>query len=410
MHQRLIAFLAAATLAASSAFASGFQVAAQGARAMGMGLAYTAVADDATAIFFNPGGLALQGNGEILFGAMAAGNTEGTFDSARGTEEQRTGLSALPELHAFGTFGSAKYGVGVFTPFGLPMRWENPATFSGRYTSYTAILKTITVNPTVAWKIGSNLGIGLGADVMYSKIQLERFVPASATIPVNVAQAKINGDLFDNHGYGWNAGVLWTSGPLRLGASYRSSIDIDHDATTQFTVLVPGVPLPTTPLDTAVDIEYPSSLNLGAALRVGSITFSADADRTDWSSFDQLEIIVTGLPPQTPRPNNWGDTWAYRAGIEFPCGPITCRAGYFQDQTPQPLADVGPILPDADRTGYAFGIGWQGAHWGLDVADNYVRFDDRTTTATGTAAGTDRLAGTWRTTGNELAVNANYHW
>lgn len=395
-------------LAASSAFASGFQVAAQGARGMGMGLAYTAVADDATAIYFNPGALALQPNkGEVLIGIMGAGNTEGTFDSAAGKhEEQKTGLTAIPQIHAYDGFGTFKFGVGVYTPFGLPMRWENPASFLGRYTSYTAILKTINVNPTVAWQVTPNLGIGIGADYMSSKLQLERFIPASPTLPLNVAQAKISGDLFDNHGWGYNFGALWKSGPLRLGAAYRSSIDIDHDVTTRFTTLVPGVPLPSGPLPTTVDIEFPSSLNLGIAWTAGTTTLSFDADRTDWSSFDQLEIIVTGLPATAPRPNNWSDSWAYRAGVEFGGGPIKFRLGYFQDSTPQPLADVGPILPDADRTGYAAGIGWSGAHWGIDVADNYVRFDDRTTTATST----DHLAGTWKTTGNELALNVNYHW
>jgi len=390
---------------------SGFQIAAQGARAMGMGLAYTAVADDATAIFYNPGALALQPEkGEVLIGLMGAGNLEGEFASGAGTEEQQTGLTAIPQVHAFASWGSVKYGVGVFAPFGLPMRWENPATFSGRYTSYSAILKTLTVNPTVSWQVTPSLGVGLGADYMSSKLQLERFIPASASplIPVNVARAKLSGDLFDNHGWGWNAGVLWKSGALRLGASYRSSIDIDHDVTTQFTLLNPAVPLPTTPLTTNVDIEFPSSLNLGAAWTFGTTTLSFDADRTDWSSFQKLEIIVTGLPPQPPRPNNWSDSWAYRVGAEFSCGgTLKCRLGYFQDQTPQPLVDVGPILPDADRTGYGVGLGWQGTHLGIDVADNYVVFDDRTTTAAGS---TDHLAGTWKSTGNELAVNVNWHW
>lgn len=406
--QRFVLVLLAALLTASYAMGAGFQVAAQGARAMGMGLAYTAVADDATAIFFNPGGLAFQGNGDIVIGAMAAGNVEGKFDSATRSEEQRDGLSLLPQMHAFTSLGSAKIGVGMFTPFGLPVRWEDPATFSGRYVAYTTILKTVTVNPTVAWKVG-NLGIGFGADVMYSKIQLEQFVPASATLPVNVARAKIDSDLLDNRGTGWNVGILWESspgGPLRLGAAYRSSIDIDHDLTTQFTLLAPGVPLPTTPLPTSVEIEFPSSLNLGAAFKFGGTTFSIDADRTDWSSFDQLDIVITGLPPRPPRQSNWSDSWAYRAGAEFSCGPLKCRLGYFQDNTPQPVADAGPILADADRTGYAAGIGWQGTHFGIDIADNYVRFDDVTTTA----ASTDHLAGTWRTAGNEIAVNASWRW
>lgn len=70
------------------------------------------------------------------------------------------------------------------------------------------------------------------------------------------------------------------------------------------------------------------------------------------------------------------------------------------------MADAGPILADADRTGYAAGIGWQGAHLGIDIADNYIPFDDVTTKT----ASTDRLAGTWRTTGNEFAFNVSWRW
>ncbi len=32
------------------------------------------------------------------------------------------------------------------------------------------------------------------------------------------------------------------------------------------------------------------------------------------------------------------------------------RAGYYFDESPQPLADVGPILADADRNAYTAGI------------------------------------------------------
>src|SRR5687767_4229754 len=156
----------------TAAFGSGFQVTAQGARAMGMGIAYTAVADDATAIYYNPGGLAFQNDPEIVFGGMYAGNLEGEFDSAAGIEEQRGGINVLPQLYGAGTLWGTKVGLGINTPFGLPMRWENPTTFSGRFSSYTANVKTINFNPTVAWKLGS-VGVGVGLDYMYSKIQLE---------------------------------------------------------------------------------------------------------------------------------------------------------------------------------------------------------------------------------------------
>ena len=75
--RRFAMFALAVGFTSASVMAAGFQVAAQGARAMGIRLAYTAVADDATSIYFSPAGLAFQGDGEALLGIMGAGNTEG---------------------------------------------------------------------------------------------------------------------------------------------------------------------------------------------------------------------------------------------------------------------------------------------------------------------------------------------
>ena len=56
---------------------SGFQVMTQGARATGMGLAFTGVADDPTAIFYNPAGLGWQKHFEIYVGGALLTRTEG---------------------------------------------------------------------------------------------------------------------------------------------------------------------------------------------------------------------------------------------------------------------------------------------------------------------------------------------
>jgi long-chain fatty acid transport protein len=252
--------------------------------------------------------------------------------------------------------------------------------------------------------------VGVGVDYMDSKIQLERFIPAGATTPLNVAQIRIKSDLMDSSGLGWNAGLMWRSSPsptgpcASFGVSYRSEIEVDHEGTADFQVLFPTVAPPTSH-DVDATIEFPASLNIGAAYRTaGGMTIAFDADRTDWSSFSELEVQVTGLPPQPPRVTDWDDSWAYRTGVEVPLRGLTFRAGYYKDSTPQPLFDVGPVLPDADRDGYTVGLGIPVGPVTVDLAYVYVRFDDRTTSA----AGTDRLAGTWKTIGNELAFNV--HW
>ncbi|HVG25095.1 MAG TPA: outer membrane protein transport protein [Thermoanaerobaculia bacterium] len=403
---------------ASGAFAGGFQVTAQSARAMGMGLASTGVASDASAIYFNPAGLAFQNDPAFTIGGLLATNLEAQYTGPGGlTEEQTHSLNVLPQLYYAQPIGPVRLGIGAYTPFGLPLQWDDRDTFSGRHVSYLANIRTLNLNPTAAFKLGP-VGVGVGVDWVHSKIQLER--RRGQTFPGlgfrDIADAKLESDLADSDGWGWNAGVMWKGGPLQLGAAYRSAIDVDHDAELSIAQIPTGVApidaavgaqLPHAALDAAVPVEFPASLNLGASLTVGNTIIAAEADRTDWSSFSQLQVQVPTAPAfGTTRSTNWDDTWAYRLGVELPCGAWRCRAGYYKDQTPQPLADVGPVLPDADRNGLTVGLGIPvGGAWTLDVGYVHVLFDDRTTTA----STTDALAGLWETTGAELAVNLRYH-
>jgi long-chain fatty acid transport protein len=405
-------------LLAPAAFAAGFQIAAQGARAMGMGGAYTAVAEDATAIWYNPAGLTQHRDGEFVFGSMWATKTDFSFTPNGGaTQDGRSGNDILPQVYLSQPFGGRYVaGIGVNTPFGLPVKWE--PSFTGRSIAYTSLLRTINVNPTVAMAVTPNFSIGFGADYMFSKVQLQR----SLWFGGPEAQTKLKNELFDDHGWGWNAGLMWTSGDWRLGATYRSSIDVDHDVTvTAFSsgnaAIDAAVARGTGPA--TVKIEYPSSLNLGVAYVRGNMTFSVDLDRTDWSSFDQLQVL-RGTTALLSRNTNWDDSWAWRFGFRKESGPLTWRLGFYRDQTPQPSADVGPILPDADRNGYSIGIslGAPGGIWpSVDIADIYVKFSDRngpavpTVLPTLTTAGALGLAaGTYATTGNELALNLHWNW
>ena len=405
----------------ANAFASGFQVTAQGARAMGMGLAASGVPGDASSIYYNPAALAYRTDSTAIIGAMLATNLEAQYTAAGTsvTEEQKQSLNTLPQAYYATKLGPVVLGIGAYTPFGLPLQWEDRDTFSGRRISYLANIRTANINPTAAMQFG-NVGVGVGIDWVHSKLQLER--RSAITIPGlgtrDVIDAKLKSDLMDADGWGWNAGVMWRSSPtggLALGASYRSAIEIEHEPELTLTQIPTGIAtvdalvagmIPAAPVPTQVDIELPASLNLGASFTFGGGTvIAAEADRTEWSSFGQLAVVAPA-PFGTLRATNWDDSWAYRAGVEVPCGGWKCRAGAYRDQTPQPLADVGPVLPDADRNAFTVGLGIPvSSAWTLDIGYAHVMFEDRTTTT----ATTDALAGLWETTGAELAVNLRYH-
>ncbi|HEY6066403.1 MAG TPA: outer membrane protein transport protein, partial [Thermoanaerobaculia bacterium] len=211
-----------------------------------------------------------------------------------------------------------------------------------------------------------------------------------------------------------NAGILWKPmSAFSLGASYRSKIKVDYQGTGKFTQRLTGnaafdaavaAQLPQGKQDVAVAIEFPASANVGAAINLpADFTVSLEADWTEWSSFDQLLIdFANPAVPDLDRLTAWDDSWAYRGGLQKKFGNLAVRAGYYYDKSPQPLADVGPILADADRNAYTLGFGYNTDRWGVDIADIYIKFKHRDTRG---QVNTDHFFGRYSEAANLIALN-----
>jgi long-chain fatty acid transport protein len=423
-HAALVA-LALLFFAAAPAYPAGFSIFAQGAKASGMGLAFTAVADDPSAIFYNPAGLGWQKHFSSQAGGSLLTKVEGKFEGANpfpgtsfGVEEQHQTSFLLPTFYAVVPLTSnVNFGLGIFAPYGLGFRWDNAEQFSGRFIAQNAVIQSSDINPVISLQVAPTLAIAAGADYRLSKVTLERnraAINPFTQSAVDVAHIKLDSDLVDNSGWGWNAGLLWKPVPLlSLGASYRSSIEVDYDGEGKFTQRLTGNPafdaavaagLPQGAQPVAVTIEFPASANLGLAVNLpADFRVSLDADWTEWSSFDQLLIDFDNpLIPDLDRATRWEDSWAYRAGLEKKFGSFAVRAGYYFDESPQPLADVGPILADADRNAYTFGIGYDTERWGVDISDIYIDFEPRDTRG---QPNTDQFSGRYSEAANLIALN-----
>jgi long-chain fatty acid transport protein len=388
-------------LASAPASPSGFQVMTQGARATGMGLAFTGVADDPSAIFYNPAGMGFQEHFSLMVGGSILGRRtadfaganpfpgEGNFESVQKQEFVIPNLYAVvpltPELN---------FGLGVTAPYGLGLRWNDPEHFSGRFTSQNAVIKTADINPVFSYKLFPELSVAAGADLRFSKVQLERNTNLGIVDPfggqvVDLAHVKLNSNLTSNHGWGWNVAFLFKPLPnIGIGASYRSKIKVDYDGTAVFIQRPTGNPvvdalvaaqLPAGVHPVATSITFPATLNTGVGIGLpADFLLSLEADWTKWSSFDALNIrFPDGAAPEIDRPTNWKDSWAYRAGLEKKFGNWAVRVGYYFDNTPQPEKDVGPILADNDRNVYTVGFGYNTPEWGVDLGGAYIKFKDR---------------------------------
>jgi long-chain fatty acid transport protein len=386
-------------LAAAPAFPSGFQVMTQGAKATGMGLAFTGIADDPSAIFFNPAGIGFQDHFSIELGAAVLSRASSDFTGANpypgigATGSVQKQVFALPNVYIVVPLtNELRFGLGIDEPYGLGVRWNNPETWSGRFISQNAVIKSADINPVFAYKLFPELSISAGAVYRFSGVQLERNTAATdpfTEAQVDVAHTKLYSGLGDNGAWGYNAAILWKPAPaVGIGVSYRSKITVDYTGTATVTprptgdqtfdqlVAASGI-LGVHPV--ATQISFPASVNTGVGINLGGgFTIGLEADWTEWSSFQALNIAFTdGLLPNIDRVSNWKDSWAYRIGLEKSFGEWAIRAGYYYDNTPQPEQDAGPILADNDRNVYSFGFGYNTPQWGFDIGGLYIVFKDR---------------------------------
>ncbi len=160
-----IVVLALLLIPSSLAFASGFQLNEVGARAMGMGGAFTAKANDLSAMYFNPAGLAQQsGFGAYLGGTMILPKSSYTSLGGVSTDMVSQTFVTPNAYFGYGMDNGFAVGLGVFAPFGLGTEW--PSGWSGRYAAGKADIEAVMVNPTVAYRVNDWLMLGAGLSWM----------------------------------------------------------------------------------------------------------------------------------------------------------------------------------------------------------------------------------------------------
>lgn len=384
----------------ASAFAAGFSIFEQGAKASGMAGAFVATADDPSAIFYNPAGLAQQREMTVLAGATFINfSNEFTGDPnsiyTSGTEGKYDRHTFVPpNMYAILPIGdNLTVGFGTFAAWGLRTDWADP--WVGRFVSRDADLKTVSFQPTIAWQTADGrFAVGGGVEYRRSRVILSQNIALPFPNPftgriTDIGNARLASDYGDD--IGWNLGVLFkASDRFRFGLSYRSDMDIDLEGEADFTQISTGNPQ----LDALVAATFPqddqisTTLPFPAVAAVG-VAFSPtervdvefDVTHMTWSRFAALDVTFENNPANSfVREQNWKDSSAYRLGTNIEATPEwDVRLGVLYDENPQPVEAVSPLLPDSDRIGFTFGAGWHHGPWIVDGAAFILHFKDRST-------------------------------
>ena len=423
-HRRWVVALGL-LLAPTLAFGSGFALFEHGARGVAMGGAFGAIADDATAGYYNPAGLAFQEGSEAIAGAYFI-----SFDSKfrgdnpfpgqgyRGTQEDQI----FYPLHTHATGPIAKnlrWGFSLTTPFGLGTWWPNE--FAGKFLSKRIDLKVFNFNPNLAIRLSDHIAVAVGADYFMSQVDLTKSVgvinPYTQQV-VEVGQVHMYNDW--NGSWGYNAGVLVKfAGGVSAGLTYRSRVKVTYDAEASFVQFPSGnsdfdqVVATLIPFDRNVpgetEINFPAEIRFGFAWQGEKLSLGADVVNMGWDSFQDLPIILEGYPLlSSVRPEDFKDTFTYRVGAEYKASPTWAfQLGWLFDESPMPTYIVSPLLPDADRTGISVGASYKlSDKISVAVGFLHLMFEERSTEG----QNIDNFNGTYKQSAELLGVSMGYRF
>jgi long-subunit fatty acid transport protein len=409
---------AAITLPPSINFATSPNPVGSGARAVGQGTAFIAVADDATAASHNPAGLiqlelpelSLVASRDYFRSDVDVNVPDLLVEDARVNSTTLNYASVATPIHLWGRNVVAA------------LNYQRLVSLDGEtdlVAGFTSLSGTQTIHsqqegelatftPALAVQVTPRLSVGVACNFWVvpfahngwrqaTDITAVGLVPSgNALVPFDAA-GTIDDDYRVDSGFNAHLGLSWQpTAKLTVGAVLRTParIKLKHRATSNLTVTLPdavGNPRTITTRSSDVehlDLDLPLSYGAGLAWRFSDVfTASVDVFRTRWSGFEMEEssiedpvVVENGAPTGRGTDVLAGqgdDTTSVRLGCEYlwigERVAVPLRAGLFYD--PEPAGDGTD-----DFWGGSVGSGVAYKQWIFDAAYQY---------RTGTQSGAD---------------------
>lgn len=412
--------------ASAAAMASGYHFGTQSVSAQSTANANGAEANDASTIFYNPAGMTkLEGTNfsgvlnvvvpHVEFANNGSSTAAGVAIKG-GNGGKIVDPAAVPHVYVTHQLNDKlTAGLGIFVPFGSKTSYDRD--WVGRYNIIETELKTITFNPSLAFKLTEKVSVGVGISAQHIEGKLVKGVDSGTSL-VNAAKAaggmttaahlaaagQISGNAAldgtvdvngDDWGFGYNFGVLYDiNEQTRVGLAYRSAIEHTlkgdakwalkpSDATATINALTSlGVAagnlaatagaLATqkaaiTNSNASLKVKTPDSLSLNFFHSLNDRwDIMGDYTRTFHSKFQELRIDFDNTLPDSITPEKWKDTDRISLGVANKYSDrLKLRAGVAYDETPVANESLRtPSIPDNDR------------YW-LSLGGNYALDKDR---------------------------------
>lgn len=385
-------------LATNVAHSSGFSLYGEGngTSSGNFGAGSAAEAADASTGWYNPAGLVLLSNQEVVFAgtgvfpkmSLTGASTFTTTLDPVVVERYNQSFSNLetsseafvPAFHYALPLGEKLvFGLSMVSPFGLATDWAKDSPV--RYAATFSELITMLVSPELGARLTDNFSIGAGLDLEYARVKFNSMVGAPTAFEENpMLVDSLSYNKGSSFGIGFHAGVmaLFNQNHTRLGLNYQSKIShtFHGDSTLSGKLATNDFIIPLNPPGDFVSNDlYSDAIRLPDVLTLsgyhdlnqkfallGSVVY------TGWGVFKTIQLNNVAAPAvnealtvtqafmNITSPQNYRNTWRLALGANYHLNnKWMFRFGGGYDQTPTNDVNRDVRLPDADR--YALSVG-----------------------------------------------------
>jgi long-chain fatty acid transport protein len=394
-----------------------------------MGNAYAgaaAIAEDASTIYFNPAGMTYI-EGTQVVGALhlirpsGEFNDKGSFPGATiplgnrpygGDGGNIGGINYVPNFYYKRDISdTVKFGLGVGAPFGLKTEYDRD--WVGRFQGVKSDLKTVNINPALAFKVNDQLSLGFGINAMWIQAELT----SGVNLGNQESNLKVKGD---DWGFGYNLGAIYQVTPdTRFGLAFRSKVDqqLTGDSKSPFTGL-DADPNRRLNGDVTAETTLPETLSLSSFTQLNDQwDLLGDVTWTRWSRFRELRVLRENGSTLTVTPQNWDNTMRYSIALNFKYSDtLKLRVGIAYDEEAIKDEFRTVRIPGNDRKWLTFGANWKATpNTSLDIGYAHLfisnpDIDDNQTTTTPGVPGRGRVTGDYDASVDMISMQVTHNF
>lgn len=408
-------------LFAAAAWGNGIALNGVGTRASAMGNAYYGIADDYSALYWNPAGLT-DIDGMEINGTFMAVYPKASYKYSQANIDTESTNGFFKYIFPNGSFaydgllgGKMAFGVGAYVPAGMGVVWDGndlAPLVSGDTTDWETKIGMFEIAPGAAFQLHPMISVGGAFYVDYAMTEMKFTIPMGEQFLGHFSEEA------SGIGFAGVVGVKVKPHPMfHAGFSFKPK----RTVTTDGTATIPELSQMQMPSSSGFsrDLRWPMELMFGTAvmptnkLTIGvggryqfwedaCDSFVATYDDEDWQQYmhnaGSDEWVL-----------NWANTFQFNVGAEYKVHPMfDVRGGFYRDPSPGPNSTYKILLPGCDWNVVTFGTGVHVSKLDVNFAFEYLMGKERTIT-TPTQDNVPRTPGTHNIDMISPNISVTYH-